>query len=120
MWMIESDFVDVALQMHRFVLVNHAVKDAGGQPARRTYDYMLGSGHSGQSCAHSHGPVHLGHVLHQDGKMRDGEGNVVTARAMALKHVNELNGHHARLKEYVRHHRVKTGFASAGRTGGSG
>lgn len=112
MWEIESDFVDEGLQMHRFHLVNKAVLDANKQPARRTYDYMLGSGHNGQSCPHCHGPVHLGHVLQADGTMKDGEGNVVTAREMAKAHVAELNAHHDRVKAYVRQHKVRTGHVN--------
>jgi hypothetical protein len=106
-WEIEHDFVDEQLHVHRFQLVNNAVKDAYGLPSRRTYDYLLGSGHDGQSCPHCGAAVRVGHVLQEDGTMKDRDGNVVTARARAEQHIKELNAHQNRVAAYVRHHRTK-------------
>lgn len=108
MWEIEHDFVDEALQVHRFVLVNRTVLDGLKQPVRRNFDYMIGSGHDGQSCPSCHAPVRMGHVLHEDGAMRDGDGNEVIPRRMALDHLKELNAQHARVKTYTRKHRTRT------------
>jgi hypothetical protein len=108
MWEIERDFVDEHLQMHRFVLVNKALLDVKKQPARRTYDYLLGSGHDGQSCPHCKAAVVLGHTLHDDGAMRDRDGNVVTARARAEEHVKALNGQQNRVTSYLRRHRARS------------
>lgn len=103
-WEIESDFVDPELQVHRFVLVNPELPQA----KKRTYDYLLGSGHNGQSCPCCHAPVRLGHVLGEDGNMRDPKGNEIAPRQMALDHLKELNAQQERVRTYVRKQGTKT------------
>jgi hypothetical protein len=93
--------------VHRFVLVNKAVLDVNKEPVRRTFDRLLGSGHSGQSCPHCHAPVTVGHVLQEDGTLKDEDGNVVTSRQRAEQHVKELNAQQTRVTAYIRKHRAR-------------
>lgn len=92
--------------MHRFVLVNPAVKDANGESQRHHFYVAVGTGIDGRSCPHCHQEVQGGFQLSEDGTLHDAEGNEVNPHDLARQHVERMNGHQARLQAYAQKHQV--------------
>jgi len=105
-WEIESQEVDKAEGVHRFVLVERSVITRDGNPARHHVMIMLGTGADGQSCPTCNQAVQHGHTLQSDGKLIHHTGREVVPLDEAKKVLAQLNDFHARMDAHAQLHKA--------------
>jgi hypothetical protein len=105
-WEIESEHVNKAQGLHRFVFIEKGVIDDDGQPARFHFHIKLGMGSDGESCGHCGQPVQRDITLANDGGLVHAVRGAVSPHDLAREKIAELNAFHARMDAYVAKHKA--------------
>jgi hypothetical protein len=105
-WEIESEVVDKAEGLHRFILIERSVINRDGQQHRYEFTIRLGMGSDGESCAHCGQPVQRDVTLAEDGSLVHATRGPVSPHDLAREKIAELNAFHSRMDAYTRKHKA--------------
>jgi hypothetical protein len=105
-WEIETEHVNKAQGLHRFVFIERSVIDDDGQPARFHFHIRLGMGSDGERCGHCDQPVSRDISLAEDGSLVHATRGAVSPHDLAREKLAELNAFHARMDAYTKLHKA--------------